>query len=90
MSGRIRHVRGLKRWRQRHYRSNRGIGIVTAAQQQQILCIVDRAEAIRTACQLAQPHDIILIAGKGHETYQEIRGQRYAFDDWEILKHNIR
>lgn len=63
---------------------------MTAVQQQQSLCIVDRAEAIRTACQLAQPNDIILIAGKGHETYQEIRGQRYPFDDWEILKNNIR
>jgi UDP-N-acetylmuramoyl-L-alanyl-D-glutamate--2,6-diaminopimelate ligase len=48
------------------------------------LCITDRREAIRTACQLAQPGDIILIAGKGHEKYQEINGVKYPFDDFEI------
>ncbi|KGO88768.1 UDP-N-acetylmuramoylalanyl-D-glutamate--2,6-diaminopimelate ligase [Flavobacterium suncheonense GH29-5 = DSM 17707] len=50
------------------------------------LSIVDRKQAIKTACQLAQSGDIILIAGKGHETYQEIQGVRYDFDDMKIVK----
>ncbi|MEO4004386.1 MULTISPECIES: UDP-N-acetylmuramoyl-L-alanyl-D-glutamate--2,6-diaminopimelate ligase [unclassified Flavobacterium] len=48
--------------------------------------IVDRKQAIKTACQLAQPNDIILIAGKGHETYQEIQGVRHDFDDMKTVK----
>ena len=51
-----------------------------------ILSITDRKQAIKTACQLAQPNDIILIAGKGHETYQEINGIRHDFDDMKIVK----
>jgi UDP-N-acetylmuramoyl-L-alanyl-D-glutamate--2,6-diaminopimelate ligase len=51
-----------------------------------VLTITDRKQAIKTACQLAQPNDIILIAGKGHETYQEINGIRYDFDDMKIVK----
>lgn len=47
--------------------------------------ISDRKEAIRAACHLAQPHDVILVAGKGHESYQEINGIRHHFDDKEIL-----
>ncbi|MBA4154269.1 MAG: UDP-N-acetylmuramoyl-L-alanyl-D-glutamate--2,6-diaminopimelate ligase [Flavobacterium sp.] len=50
------------------------------------LSILDRKQAIKTACQLAQPNDIILIAGKGHETYQEIKGVRHHFDDMETVK----
>lgn len=50
------------------------------------LSILDRKQAIKTACQLAQPNDIILIAGKGHETYQEINGVRHDFDDLKIVK----
>ena len=50
------------------------------------LSIVDRKQAIKTACQLAGPNDIILIAGKGHETYQEIKGIRHDFDDMKIVK----
>lgn len=50
------------------------------------LSIVDRKQAIKTACQLAQPNDIILIAGKGHETYQEIQGVRHDFDDMKTVK----
>lgn len=50
------------------------------------LSISDRKQAIKTACQMAQPHDIILIAGKGHETYQEIKGERFDFDDFKIAK----
>ena len=49
------------------------------------LSITDRKQAIKTACQLAQPNDIILIAGKGHETYQEIQGVRHDFDDMKIV-----
>lgn len=48
--------------------------------------VVDRKQAIKMACQLAGPNDIILIAGKGHETYQEIKGVRYDFDDMAIVK----
>jgi UDP-N-acetylmuramoyl-L-alanyl-D-glutamate--2,6-diaminopimelate ligase len=47
--------------------------------------ITDRKQAIKTACQLAQANDIILIAGKGHETYQEINGVRHDFDDMQIV-----
>jgi UDP-N-acetylmuramoyl-L-alanyl-D-glutamate--2,6-diaminopimelate ligase len=47
--------------------------------------ITDRKQAIKTACQLAQADDIILIAGKGHETYQEINGVRHDFDDMQIV-----
>lgn len=51
-----------------------------------LLSITDRKQAIKTAVQLAQPNDIILIAGKGHETYQEINGVRHHFDDMETVK----
>ncbi len=49
------------------------------------VAISDRKQAIKLACQLARPNDIILIAGKGHETYQEIKGIRYDFDDMKIV-----
>ena len=49
------------------------------------ISILDRKQAIKTACQLAQANDIILIAGKGHETYQEIQGVRHHFDDMETV-----
>ncbi len=52
--------------------------------------ILDRAEAIRTACMLAQPNDIILLAGKGHEKYQEINGEKYPFDDMKTLTTNLK
>lgn len=51
-----------------------------------LLSITNREEAIRTACMLAAPGDIVLIAGKGHETYQEIKGVRHHFDDREVVK----
>ena len=51
-----------------------------------MLSIEDRKQAIKTACQLANTNDIILIAGKGHETYQEIQGVRHDFDDMKIVK----
>lgn len=50
------------------------------------LCITDRREAIRTAIALAQPNDVVLVAGKGHEDYQEIQGQRHHFDDREVVR----
>jgi UDP-N-acetylmuramoyl-L-alanyl-D-glutamate--2,6-diaminopimelate ligase len=50
------------------------------------LSITDRKQAIKTACQLAQPNDIILIAGKGHETYQEVQGIRHDFDDMKTVR----
>ena len=54
------------------------------------LRITDRKEAIRTACNLSNKGDIILIAGKGHEKYQEIKGVKHNFDDLEILKETIK
>ncbi len=50
------------------------------------LTITDRRQAIKTACNMANPGDVILIAGKGHETYQEINGERFHFDDRELIK----
>ena len=50
------------------------------------LTIVDRREAIRTACALAQPGDVVLVAGKGHEDYQIIKGVKHHFDDKEVVK----
>ncbi len=49
------------------------------------LVIEDRAQAIKTACRLAQPGDVVLVAGKGHETYQEIKGVKHHFDDCEQI-----
>lgn len=49
------------------------------------LSITDREQAIKTACKMAESGDIILIAGKGHETYQEINGERFDFDDFKIV-----
>ncbi|WP_298346768.1 UDP-N-acetylmuramoyl-L-alanyl-D-glutamate--2,6-diaminopimelate ligase [uncultured Algibacter sp.] len=54
------------------------------------LTIQDRKQAIKAACQMAQPNDIILIAGKGHETYQEIKGERFDFDDLKIVKEFLK
>ena len=53
--------------------------------QRKVLVIEDRKEAIRTAVMMAREDDIILVAGKGHEKYQEIKGQRFPFDDKEVL-----
>ena len=53
---------------------------------QKTISIADRREAIKTACMLAQPGDVILVAGKGHENYQEVKGVKHHFDDKEELK----
>lgn len=58
---------------------------VDASNQKNMLAITDRKEAIRTACLLAKPGDVILIAGKGHETYQEVMGVKHHFDDREVI-----
>ena len=59
---------------------------LAAAYKRKYISIVDRKEAIKTAISLAKPEDIILIAGKGHEKYQEIKGVRNHFDDKEVVK----
>ncbi|MEL6649320.1 MAG: UDP-N-acetylmuramoyl-L-alanyl-D-glutamate--2,6-diaminopimelate ligase [Bacteroidota bacterium] len=58
---------------------------VSADKKRRVLRIENRREAIRTAVQLAQPYDIVLVAGKGHETYQEVNGVKHPFDDREEL-----
>jgi UDP-N-acetylmuramoyl-L-alanyl-D-glutamate--2,6-diaminopimelate ligase len=59
---------------------------VNPVDSKKTLRISDRKEAIKTACTLAKEGDIILIAGKGHEKYQEINGVKHPFDDFEIVK----
>ena len=59
---------------------------LTPAQRTSVLSIVDRREAIRTACMLAEKGDVILVAGKGHETYQDVQGVKHHFDDKEVLR----
>ncbi|MFK7833668.1 MAG: UDP-N-acetylmuramoyl-L-alanyl-D-glutamate--2,6-diaminopimelate ligase [Winogradskyella sp.] len=54
------------------------------------LSITDRKQAIKTACQMAGSKDIILIAGKGHENYQEIKGERFDFDDYKIVQEYLK
>ncbi len=63
-----------------------GLDIVN---KKKVLSIVDRKEGIRTACLLAKKGDIVLVAGKGHENYQEINGVKYDFDDREIIETNF-
>lgn len=58
---------------------------VPAEYYKRTISITNRKEAIKAACQMAQESDIILIAGKGHETYQEINGERFDFDDFKIV-----
>ena len=54
-------------------------------QKERVLAVVDRKEAIRTACMLAKKGDVILVAGKGHENYQDVKGVKHHFDDKEVL-----
>jgi UDP-N-acetylmuramoyl-L-alanyl-D-glutamate--2,6-diaminopimelate ligase len=58
---------------------------VKTADLKKTLTVVDRREAIKTACMLARQDDIILVAGKGHETYQEVKGVKSNFDDKQVL-----
>ena len=62
---------------------------LNAKQMKKVISIVDRREAIRTACMMAQKGDVILIAGKGHEDYQEIKGVKHHFDDKEVVREII-
>jgi UDP-N-acetylmuramoyl-L-alanyl-D-glutamate--2,6-diaminopimelate ligase len=58
-------------------------------QQKKVLSVSDRREAVRTACALAKKGDIILLAGKGHEKYQEIKGVKHPFDDLQVLEESF-
>ena len=62
---------------------------INDSDQSRVLRISDRRAAIKTAVTLAQPGDIVLVAGKGHENYQEINGVKYPFDDCDELKKMI-
>ncbi len=59
---------------------------LTPQQMKKVVSIVDRKEAIRTACMMARKGDVILIAGKGHEDYQEVKGVKHHFDDREVVR----
>lgn len=61
-----------------------------AIQKRKVLCITSRRDAIKTACMMAEKGDIILVAGKGHEKYQEIRGEKHHFDDKEQLNEFLQ
>ncbi len=63
---------------------------VDAVNYKKSISITDRNEAIKTACSIAKPGDILLIAGKGHEKYQEIKGVKYPFDDMQVLQENLK
>lgn len=62
---------------------------VPAAHYKKTISITNRKEAIKAACQMAEENDIILIAGKGHENYQEINGERFDFDDFKIVNQTL-
>ncbi|MBS1486975.1 MAG: UDP-N-acetylmuramoyl-L-alanyl-D-glutamate--2,6-diaminopimelate ligase [Bacteroidetes bacterium] len=65
----------------------KGVG---PSEAKKTLVMADREEAIKTACMLAKEKDIILVAGKGHETYQEIKGVKHPFDDREVLERMLK
>ena len=62
---------------------------ITVADQQRVWVNADRREAIRQAVGMAKPGDVLLLAGKGHETYQEVAGVRHPFDDAAVLKETL-
>ena len=67
--------------------TTRPMWLLTLLQQRKkVISITDRREAIRTACMMANKGDVILVAGKGHEDYQEIKGVKHHFDDREVLE----
>ena len=59
---------------------------LTVVDQPKVLVNADRQEAIRMAVSMARPGDVVLVAGKGHETYQEVNGVKHPFDDAAVLK----
>lgn len=63
---------------------------VSAEKSAKVMAITSREEAIKVACSLAQAGDILLVAGKGHEKYQEIKGERFPFDDLTIVKETLK
>ena len=63
---------------------------VSPSDVKKTLVMVDREEAIKTACMMAKEKDIILVAGKGHENYQEIKGVKHPFDDKEVLTRMLK
>ncbi len=63
---------------------------VSAENYKKTLVIIDRKQAIKTAIMMAKPNDIILIAGKGHENYQEIKGEKLAFNDVEVVQELLK
>ena len=65
----------------------KGVG---PSEAKKTLVMVDREEAIKTACMIAKEKDIILVAGKGHETYQEIKGVKRPFDDRDVLTRMLK
>ncbi|SKC48601.1 UDP-N-acetylmuramoyl-L-alanyl-D-glutamate--2,6-diaminopimelate ligase [Ohtaekwangia koreensis] len=63
---------------------------VTPSETRKTLVMADREEAIKTACMMAKEHDIVLIAGKGHEDYQEIKGVKHPFDDRKVVERMLK
>ena len=63
---------------------------IPAEKSGRAMAFTNREEAIKVACSLAQPGDILLVAGKGHEKYQEIMGERFPFDDFETVKKTLK
>jgi UDP-N-acetylmuramoyl-L-alanyl-D-glutamate--2,6-diaminopimelate ligase len=63
---------------------------VSPTERKKTLVMADREEAIKTACMMAKDRDVVLVAGKGHENYQEIKGVKYPFDDKEVLDRMIK
>lgn len=62
---------------------------LSADELRRTICITDRREAIRTAMRMAKPGSVVLVAGKGHETYQEVKGVRNHFDDREVIRETF-
>ena len=63
---------------------------VMPSEARKTLVMADREEAIKTACMMAKEHDIVLVAGKGHEDYQEIKGVKHPFDDRKVVERMLK